>query len=139
MAAALVGLALAGCSDDKKNPTQPEEEIQVPTVTEVFRGQVQQFGSDCNEFSMANGGTIELQITELEPLQTITMGLSLGQVDPTVPTGCATFADDNSVRLRQTFASAGLAAGDYCTCVFDVGNIFPGATVDYTLEVTHPE
>ena len=134
-----LGPGLMGCSDSKKKPTEPEPDPEVPRVVQTFRGQLDQGERECNNFSMGNAGTIVLEIVELSPLQTITMGMSLGQPDSTNPSGCSSFADDDSVRVFQSFASSGLAAGAYCACVFDVGNIFPGETVDYTLEVTHPE
>ncbi len=42
------------------------------------------------------------------------------------------------MRVNQTLLAANLLAGDFCACIFDVGNIFPGETVTYTFEVTHP-
>ena len=136
----VVGLALGACSDDKKkNPTEPEPGPEVPTVVQTFQGDVAQNTRVCKGFSMNNPGTIVMEIVELMPLRTITMGMSLGQPDASNPSGCSSFAEDSSVRIFQTFASAGLQAGSYCTCVYDVGNIFPGETVSYTQEVEHPE
>ena len=134
-----LGLTLSGCSDDKKNPTDPEPPPEVPTVTQTFKGSVMQTGHDCKTFSMTNAGAVEMQIVDFEPLISITMGLTIGQPDPQASRGCASFATDDSVRVFETFVSSGLLAGNYCICVFDVGNIFPGETVSYELEVTHPE
>ncbi len=136
---AVLGLALGACSDNKKNPAAPEPEPEIPSVTQTFRGNIGQLEVDCNNFSMSNPGPVELQITELQPLTTLTVGMVIGTLDSSVATGCAPFAEDETVKLFETFLSAGLDAGTYCTCIGDVGNIFPGETVNYALAVTHPQ
>ena len=136
---AVLGLALGACSDDKKNPTEPEPGPEVPMVTTTLRGSVEQLGLTCKSFSMGNPGSIEIEIVELEPLATITMGMGVGRPDSSNPSGCAMFAQDDTVRIFQTFRSSDLAAGTYCTCLYDVGNIFEGETVTYVQEVLHPE
>lgn len=133
------GAVLSGCSDNKKSPTQPVPGPEVPTVVQTFNGNVEQKGRDCKSFSMANPGNVLVKVTKFSPLGTITMGLALGQPDPTEVGNCGVFGEDNSVRASESFGSSSLAAGSYCTCVFDVGNIFSGNTVSYTLQVTHPE
>jgi hypothetical protein len=135
----LLGGAVLACSDDKKknnNPTEPQE--PVPVITETFRGEIGQLETDCHFFSLTNIGDITIQITELEPLGSITLGLALGTPAMEDPTACADFADDRSVRLLEVFTSTTLQPGAYCTCIGDVGNIFPDKTVTYAYEVTHP-
>ncbi len=137
LCAVTVSLMLSACSDDKKKPTDPEPDPEVPTVTENLTGKVRQNGTTCNNFTMQNPGTIVLELTRLEPLESITMGMAIGNPDPAA--GCEVFARDDSVRIFQTFVSQGQPAGTYCTCIFDVGNIFPDETIDFTQRVTHPE
>ena len=111
----------------------------VPVETEVFNGMVEQKKFDCNGFSMSNNGTIGFQITDLTPLSSLTMGMGVGTPDAEEATGCNFFAEDQSVKAQERFSSPGQLAGSYCICVFDVGNIFPGESVGYELEVQHPE
>jgi hypothetical protein len=139
IAVVALGVTLGACSDDKKKPTDPEPGPEVPTETETFRGTIPQSGHDCNNFSMANAGDVGMEVVDFEPLSSITMGLTIGQPDPGASRGCASFATDDSVRIFQTFVSSGLLPGTYCVCLFDVGNIFPGETITYEMEVTHPE
>jgi len=134
-----LGAVLSGCSDNSKPPTQPVPGPEVPTVVQTFTGKVEQKGRDCKSFSMTNPGSIVVKVDSFAPLGTITMGLALGQPDNTEVGNCGIFGQDTNVRALESFASGGLAAGSYCTCVFDVGNIFPGNTVSYALQVTHPE
>ena len=135
----LLGGAVLACSDNKKknnNPTEPQE--PVPVITETFRGEIGQFEQECHFFSLTNAGDVTLQITEAEPLNTITLGLALGQPEVEDPNECANFVEDTSVRLLEIFTSSALQVGTYCSCVGDVGNIFPDKTVTYALQVTHP-
>ncbi len=135
----VLSLALGACSDNKKKPTEPDPEPDVPRVTQTFRGGVNQNTTVCNSFSMQNGGSVQIELVELQPLRTITMGMGIGTPDNSLASRCAMFAQDDSVRIFQVFASSGLAPGNYCTCVYDVGNIFPGETVSFAQEVVHPE
>lgn len=132
-----MSLATIACSEDDKKPTDPDPE-PVPIITESFDGEIAQGTRSCHEFDMGFDGGVELEITALEPLETLTVGLALGQPDTASPEDCADFVEDNNVRIFQTLASSGLLAGPYCACVQDVGNIFPGEEVTYTLEVRHP-
>ena len=59
-------------------------------------------------------------------------------MDSTATPPCTLIAKDSSVKVNDTLLSAGLTAGSYCVEVFDVGNIFPGVTVSYKVDVTPP-
>lgn len=133
----LVCFASLACNDDE-SPTEPEPEPAAPTVTETFQGDIEQTETSCHDFALMADGDVTLKITDLQPLSTLTVGLGLGQPDATLATGCDLFVQDDSVRVNQTLLAANLLAGDFCACIFDVGNIFPGETVTYSFDVTHP-
>ena len=136
----LAAAVLAGCDDDDA-PTEPVEEepvVTVETTTESFSGSIQQASESCHGFALAEIGDVEMTLTDLQPLTTLTVGLGIGTPDETLETGCSLFGQDSSVRIGETLLSAALAATDYCVCVSDVGNIFPDVTVTYAIDVTHP-
>lgn len=127
------------CSSDK-SPTQPDEEPAAPVeiVTENFRGDLPQQTEVCHFFILTANGDIRATITDLQPLISLTVGLSIGfpaEIDPSI---CSDLGEDRSARVNDTFLSANNLAGPYCVCIFDVGNIFPGETVTYAIEVEHP-
>lgn len=139
-ASLLLLLVLAGCDGSDSSPTEPTDEPpeEVPTVTETFEGVVAQTGSSSHNFMVANVGVIRFGLTELEPLETITMGLGVGNPSETDPEQCVLFARDDSVRAGQVLQATATRAAAYCVSVLDVGNIFPDQQISYTLTVTHP-
>lgn len=139
LAAALVAgvLGSPACST-RDRPTAPEPEPDPPTTTETFMGDIDQNESSCHSFTLVADGDVTLLITSLQPLPTLTVGLGLGQPDTAAATGCSLFVQDDNVRTNQSLLASNLQAGDYCSCIFDVGNIFPGETVTYSFDVTHP-
>ncbi len=131
-------LAMAGCDDDD-SPTAPiVDPVEPPTVTITFAGSIAQGTTGCHDFNVPAVGAVQLSITELQPLETLTVGMGAGFVDDTVETGCALFATDRSVKLNDVLQTTVGAPDNFCVCVFDVGNIFPDQTVTYTVSVTHP-
>ena len=76
----LVAGAVVACSDDKKNnnnnPTEPQE--PVPVITETFTGEIGQLETQCHFYTLTNVGDVTLQLTEIAPLSSITLGLALG-------------------------------------------------------------
>ena len=134
----LVVAIAVGCDND--SPTDPivEEPEPVPTVTDTFTGNFALGETSCHVFTSVNAGLANLTITGLAPLETLTVGLGLGVDDDDPETACAYFAADQSVRVDEVLQSQLSEATTYCVCVFDVGNVFPDQTVDYTLVVRHP-
>lgn len=136
----LLSLSLLAC-DDSSSPTEPVEEeevVEVETFTESFSGTLQLGGTSCHDFSTLQLGDVDMTITSLSPLDTLTVGMGIGTKDSESTEGCAIFASDSSVRVGDVLRSVQLAVSEYCLCVFDVGNIFPSETVTYVVEVTHP-
>jgi hypothetical protein len=139
LGAVLCFALLGACSSDKvKAPTDPEPIDPAETITESFSGEFSQGERTCHGFSLSVPGSITLELTKLEPLGSLTVGLGVGQPNATALDTCDLVAQDNTVRVGELFSSEGLPAGNFCVCVFDVGNIFPGVVIGYTVEATHP-
>lgn len=145
--AIIVGLAVGasmGCSgsDTPTEPTDPVDVTPVDTVTETFEGSISQLDTSCHHFETSERADVTLNLTEIGPLPTLTVGMGIGTSDEIVEgsdedQGCTLFASDRSVQAPATLLSASLGAGQYCVCVFDVGNIFANRVIDYTVEVEH--
>lgn len=134
----LVALAVAllgGCKKDSPTEVVVPEVPDAPTVTESFTGSIVQDEVSCHFFTLAASGKMVLSLRDLQPLTTLTVGMSVGQPDDA--RACVVFAQDTSVRLFEMLLSSGTGGLEYCACVADVGNIFPDLTVDYVLEVEH--
>lgn len=135
LALSLLLLGFVACDEDDPVAIEPPE--LAPRMTETFTGSIEQLGTSVHLFSIAGRNDTEIKITALEPLNTLTIGLGVGTSDDGGET-CALLAQDRSVRVGETLLVSSLAVGSYCVAVFDVGNIFPDQTVDYTIEVLHP-
>ena len=144
--AILVGLAVGatlGCSgsDTPTEPTDPVDVTPVETVTDTFQGAISQGDTFCHHFETSERADITMQLTDVQPLDTLTLGMGIGTTgDPaegSTEPSCTLFASDSSVKKDATLLSASLGAGQYCVCVFDVGNIFANRVIDYEIEVEH--
>ncbi len=136
---ALLTAGLASGCHNSKSPSEPAPTpTPVPTVTETFSGSFAQSGAAAHNFTVGATGNVTIKLTSVAPLSTLQVGVGIGTVDSSLTPPCALFAQDNDVRLNDTFLSSSVAAGDYCVKVFDVGNVFPGVTVQYDVAVTHP-
>ena len=135
-----IGL-LAALACDSSSPTTPEEveeePVEVETTTESFSGEFGQNETATHYFTVAETGDLEIQLTALGPLETLTVGVGFGTNDGLDPPSCVLLAEDATVRLGETLLSQALTPFDYCVFIRDVGNVFPGVVVTYTLEVTH--
>jgi hypothetical protein len=137
----MCGVLFLGACDTKKIeplvPTAPEPPNPEDNITQNFKGRLPQKGLECHDVNLALGGSVTFEIIELQPLASLTVGLGLGQASVTNADVCAIIAEDRTVTTFELFLSEGLPAGLYCVCIFDVGNIFPGETVDYVIESVH--
>jgi hypothetical protein len=133
----VVGVAL-GCTNDP-GPTAPVDDTPpAPTSTETFTGSFGQNGSSVHTFTVVATGDITIEIKKLEPVPTLTVGVSLGNYDDSNDPPCSVFASDNRVVVGSELFSGSAVPGEYCVSIRDVGNVFPDATVTYTVKVTHP-
>ena len=108
------------------------------TTTESFTATLDQLGSATNGFTVAAAGTVQVKLTDVEPLTTMALGVAVTTVT-SGGTVCGTDIAQNTNAKSGTTALSGTAAvGSYCVRVFDAGNIPVDTQVTYTVEVTHP-
>lgn len=139
MTVLFVGIVSVACDGSNDTPTDPVvDDPVVETITDTFMGTLMLETTSCHTFSLGQTGDIDMTVTALEPLVTLTIGMGVGLADDAQETGCAQFAADGSVRLNDVLQTTAATTADHCVCVFDVGNIFADETVTYTVEVTHP-
>lgn len=111
-------------------PTTPTYELK----TSTFDGTVNTGGTVAFPFTVVNPGAINLSITGLAPVSTITMGLTVGFWDAAAST-CAQQLSTPSATLNVVFAATPSAPGEYCVGIFDTGNV--QTATDFTLKVTY--
>ncbi len=131
LAAAALPLCTACGSSSGSSPVTPSP----VTTTEDFTSTLDQLGSITHAFSVAAAGTVQVKLTDVEPLATMGLGVAV----TTGGTACGSdIAQNNNAKSGTTALSGTAAVGGYCIRVFDAGNIPVGTTVTYTVEVTHP-
>ena len=131
--AALV--ASIACGSTPTEPTDPPAPVY-ELKTSTFTGKLTTGGAAGFPFTVVNPGDISLSITELAPVNTLTMGLVLGAWDAVASTFQAVFGGIISTAVvNAVFAASPSAAGEYCVGIFDVGNI--QVSTDFVLKVTY--
>ncbi len=116
-------------------PTQPDP-VPAPVFeqkTETYTGTLNAGGGAAYHFTVANPGNIVARITQLAPVATLTMGLSLGFWDDA--TSLCSQDINNAVTLNATVTGAPSGPDEYCVGIFDIGNL--QLPTDFTLVVTH--
>jgi hypothetical protein len=129
--AALV--ASIACGSTPTEPTDPPAPVY-ELKTSTFTGKLTTGGAAGFPFTVVNPGDISLSITELAPVNTLTMGLVLGSWDAVAST-CTQQRSTSTAVVNAVFAASPSAAGEYCVGIFDVGNI--QVSTDFVLKVTY--
>ncbi len=129
-AAFVCAAALFGACNDNSIPAQP-----TPTPkTETLNGTVNQNGGNTQTFTATAPGTVTATLTDLKPVDTVTVGFSIGT---TIGTICqASLANDAATKGAILTATAA-SAGTYCVRVYDVGNVTADTPIDFTVTVVH--
>jgi hypothetical protein len=129
-AALACAAALFGACGSSTTPTTP-----TPTqVTDTLTGTVTQNGANTQTFTANAGGTVTATLTDLQPVDTVKIGFSIGT---TIGTICqATLANDAATK-GFSFTATAATAGTYCVRVYDVGNVTADTPVNYTVTVVH--
>jgi len=127
----LLSCALVAC-DDETTPIAPGPN---EPVTETFQGTVAASGAATHSFTVSASGTVRATLKEIGSNNTLVMSFALGNW----------FADACSVVLANDAATGGAVlsgtitnGGTLCTRISDIGNIPPGQTARYTIEIEHP-
>jgi len=107
------------------------------TTTESFTSTLDQLGSVTNGFTVAAAGTVQVKLTDVEPLTTMALGVAVTTVSGGTVCG-SDIAQNTNAKSGTTALSGNAAVGSYCVRVFDAGNIPADTQVTYTVEVTHP-
>jgi len=132
--AVLLG-SLACVANSPTEPTPPT--LPPPTFelqTKTFSGTVKTGGTAAFPFTVVNPGAINVSITELGPVSTITMGLAMGNWDATALT-CTEQLTNPAATLNVVYTANPNAPGEYCIGIFDTGNV--QVSSDFTLKVTY--
>ena len=130
--ALLVMVSSFACGGDGGGtPTEPAPVFE--QKTESYSGSLNVSGGAAHHFTVANPGNIVARITQLAPVSTLTMGLSLGFWDDT--TSLCSQDINNAVTLNTAVTGSPAGPDEYCVGIFDVGNL--QSPVEYTIVVTH--
>ena len=129
---AIAGAAamLGACGSDSTTPTTP-----TPTqVTDTLKGTITQNGATTQTFTANAAGTVTATLTDLQPVDTVKVGFSIGT---TIGTICqATLANDAATK-GFSFTATAATPVTYCVRIYDVGNVTADKPIDFTVTVVH--
>ena len=132
----IVAVALAATAACAKTTTSPTSPSSPATTTDTFTGTLGQSGSLTHIFAVGAAGTVDVSLTTVAPLATMSLGVAVATSDGT---NCLETISQNPDARTGGIALAGTAAvGNYCVRVYDSGNIPAATDVSYTLTVAHP-
>ncbi len=129
--ATVIALSSLACGGTASTPTEPAPVYE--QKTETYTGTLNTGGGAAFDFTVTNPGNIVAKITELAPVSTLTMGLSLGYWDAT--TSVCSQDISASVLLNATVSGSPPGPAQYCVGIYDVGNVQVQTT--FTIVVTH--
>ena len=130
-ALSLVGLAavaMAGCETTTVPPPPPT----VDPIKVNFSGTLPVNGATVHRFVPTEVGEIDVRLTVLAPVSSVSIGMGLG-----IWTGTSCnvlIADDNAIQNALLIGTA-TGAAEFCARLYDVGKLTE--PTDYTIEVTH--
>ena len=131
--AAALALLIGACgSNDTTTPTTTPSGSDVPRTTETFTGTLTPRSAMWHPFTVQVAGTIDVTLTSLSPVSTLTVGVGVG-ITPT--NGCDVQAWNNAATTGTILTSA-INPGTFCVTVYDMGSVTDAVT--YTVAVTHP-
>lgn len=125
-AAALFG----ACGSNTKTPTTP-----TPTpLTETLTGTINQNGATTKTFDAKASGTVTATLTDLRPVDTVTVGFSIGTA---IGSSCQTSLSNDAAKKGAVLTATAATAGTYCVRVYDVGNVTADTPINFTVTVVH--
>jgi|SRR5436190_21313458 len=129
-AALVTSIACGGTTPTE--PTAPAPVYELKTST--FPGNLTTGGTVGFPFTVVNPGDINLAITALAPVSTLTMGLALGSWDAAA-SSCTQQVSTSQATINAVYTASPSAPGEYCVGIFDVGNV--QVSTDFVLTVTY--
>lgn len=127
-------LFTAACtSNTTSSPTTPTP----ATTTESFSGTVAQLATTGNPFAVSANGPVTIELTSVEPLATMALGVGIATWDGTA-CGTTAISKNDNARTGAAALSGTATAGNYCVTVYDSGNVPEGWTVSFSVQVVHP-
>ena len=132
--AALTVLCGAWGCGGSSTPTSSTPPVTYEQKTETFTGTIRPGETKAFHFTITNPGSLDVAITSLGPVSTLTMGLQLGAWDPLTET-CSKAIPNDAARVNVALSGTPQQAGEYCTAIYDVGNLQNPA--EFTLTVLH--
>jgi hypothetical protein len=105
------------------------------TATDTYSGTLAQLGTAVHPFTVTTTGTVTISLTDVSPLATMAIGVSIGTWDGT---NCTAISKNDNARAGSTALTGTAATGSYCVRVYDSGNIPDGTSATYTVQVVHP-
>jgi hypothetical protein len=133
LAALTVLLGAWGCGSSTTPTTSTP--VTYEQKTETYTGSINIGETKPFHFAVTNPGSLDVAITSLAPVSTLTMGLYMGGWDPLTETCGRSSIDSPSARVNLTLSGTPQQAGEYCVAIYDVGNLQGAA--DFTLTVLH--
>jgi hypothetical protein len=116
--------------------TTPTSPTAPATITESFSGTLAQLGSATQVFTVAATGTVDISLTSVAPLTTMSLGVGVQSSDGA---NClATITQNDNARTGASALKGTVAAGNYCVHLYDSGNIPVSGSADYTVQIVHP-
>ena len=108
---------------------------KVPTpvaVTEVYPGHLNPNGGRTHPFVEIQPGQVSARLTALSPVDTLTVGLSIGTWNGQV---CQITLRNDAAVLNTAVIGVAQQTGQFCVSIYDVGRL--SASTDYQIDVTH--
>ena len=130
LAALVATIACGGTTPTE--PTTPAPVYELKTST--FPGTLTTGGTVGFPFTVVNPGDINLAITALAPVSTLTMGLALGSWDAAA-SSCTQQVSTSQATINAVYTASPSAPGEYCVGIFDVGNV--QVSTNFVLKVTY--
>jgi hypothetical protein len=148
----LLGSVACGSSSSSSSTTGPS----ATTYTETFSGSLNQSAGTSytdpttggtyivdygppdtpHHFTVHQAGNIDATLTDIQPVNTVTLGLGLGVWDDAAQ-ACNLQVSSPSAKLNLTLAASVSVAGELCVGVYDVQNLSSAIAVTYTVSVNH--
>jgi hypothetical protein len=131
VACAILGTTACGSATVPTSQTP----VQYPQTTENYAGSIKIGETKSFHFTVQNPGSLDVVITSLNPVSTLTMGLFLGTWDDPNQSCVKSSVFSELAKVNLVLSGTPQAAGEYCVGIYDVGNLQDSS--DFELLVRH--